>query len=385
MDERENRMASHLQALSTKGRALQFCIVGAGHGGLSMAGHLGIMGFPVHLYNRTLENLTGVRWHGGVSVTGEINGFGPVALSTNRIEEALAGSDVIMIVTPATAHRGLAEEMSAHLVDGQIILLNPGRTGGALEFQATLKRSGCKAMVVIGEAQTYIYASRAVSRSEGHIFKIKHAVPIATLPSFWIPGVLAVLNQAFPGFVAGTNVLATSFENIGAVFHPALTILNAGWIEATGGNFEYYLQGITPSIARLLERIDSERIAVATGLGIQSTTARQWLYRSYDSSGKDLYEAIQNTHSYAGIKAPSNIAHRYISEDVPMSLVPMASIGSQLGIQTPTINMVIEMGSILHQRDYWKEGRTVERLGLVGLSVKNIRQFVAGVGDLIAD
>ena len=88
-------------------------------------------------------------------------------------------------------------------------------------------------------------------------------------------------------FVAGTNVLATSLENIGAVFHPALTILNAGWIEATHGDFEYYLQGITPSVAKVLERVDEERLAVARGLGVRSMSKREWLYLSYrfDGSG----------------------------------------------------------------------------------------------------
>jgi opine dehydrogenase len=354
-------------------------VIGAGHGGLAMAGHLGIMGFPVALYNRTGDNLNGVRWHGGVKVSGEVKGFGPVQTVTTDIAEAVAGADVIMVVTPATAHRHLAEIMAPHLVDGQIVVLNPGRTGGALEFRAVLQEAKTNAAVVIAETQTFLYTSRAVSRSEGHIYKVKNAVPLATLPAYWIPDTLAVVNQAFPCFVAGNTVLSTSMENIGAVFHPALTILNAGWIEATGGDFDYYLQGITPSIAVLLEKVDAERIAVATGLGLHSATAREWLYRSYDSSGRNLHEAIHSTLCYAGIKAPPNIAHRYIFEDVPMSLVPIASIGALLGIATPTIDMVINLGSILHGRDFRSEGRTVSRLGLAGLSVKQIRQLVEGV------
>ena len=237
---------------------------------------------------------------------------------------------------------------------------------------------GVSAAVALAETQTFLYASRALSRWEAHIYRVKNAVPFATLPSFLIPEALAVLNVAFPQFVAGTNVLATSLENIGAVFHPALTIMNAGWIEATGGDFEYYLQGITPSVAKLLERIDAERLAVASALGVRSMSAREWLYLSYDSPGKDLYEAISNTGSYRGIKAPPGIDHRYISEDVPMSLVPLASLGAMLGVPTPAIGMIIQLGSILHSTDYWAVGRTVESLGLAGLTVRQIRQMVGG-------
>jgi opine dehydrogenase len=365
-----------LRAARDKGKAAVYCVVGAGNGGLSMAGHLGIMGFEVRLYNRTDSKLAAVRWRGGIEVEGAVEGFGPVALATSDMAAAIEGADVVMVATPSTAHRSLARLMAGSLVDGQVVVLNPGRTGGALEFRKALFDSGLVARPVLAEAQTFIYASRVVSRQRGHIFRVKNGVPLAALPSYWTPPVLGILDQAFPQFVAGGNVLATSMENIGAIFHPALTILNAGWIEATGGDFDYYSQGITPSVAVILQRMDDERLAVARALGVRSVSAREWLYLSYDSSGADLYEAIRNTSSYVGIKAPSTIDHRYISEDVPMSLVPISSIGSMLRVPTPTIDMIVELGSILHGRDYASEGRTVERLGIAGLSVRQIHSLV---------
>lgn len=380
--ERNISVLTGLRTAAAKGAKLSFCVAGAGNGGLAMAGHLGIMGFPVRLYNRTDSELAGVRWHGGIEVEGEVQGFGPIAVATSDIREAVAAADVVMVVTPATAHAPLARQMAPFLSDGQIVLLNPGRTGGALEFRKVLADLGVQARPVIAEAQTFLYASRALTRHKAHIFRIKNEVPIATLPSFWIPETLAVIRQAFPQFTAGGNVLATSMENIGAVFHPALTSLNAGWIEATQGDFEYYLQGITPSIAQVLGKVDEERLDVARALGVRSVSAREWLYLSYDSPGKDLYEAIHNTKAYKGIMAPHDIAHRYIWEDVPMSLVPIASIGALLGVPTPTLDMVIRLGSLLHGRDFATEGRTVERLGLAGLSLKDIHRIVADADGL---
>ncbi|HUJ75099.1 MAG TPA: hypothetical protein VL359_09580, partial [bacterium] len=80
---REERLAARLRSLRDKGSAVCYCVLGAGHGGLAMAGHLGILGYPVHLYNRTTENLDGVRWHGGIKVAGAVTGFGPVARATS--------------------------------------------------------------------------------------------------------------------------------------------------------------------------------------------------------------------------------------------------------------------------------------------------------------
>ena len=67
---------------------------------------------------------------------------------------------------------------------------------------------------------------------------------------------------------------------------------------------------------------------VAAALGIRGNTAREWLYLAYDAAGKTLHDAMRANPGYSGIRAPGVIEHRYISEDVPMSLVPIASIGT---------------------------------------------------------
>ncbi len=369
-------IVEHLGQVAGKQKDISWCVVGAGNGGIAMAGHLGLLGFRVQMYNRTDEHLNAIRWYKGIEIEGAVTGFGRVLMASSHIDETVAGVDVIMIVTPSTAHYSLATLMAPYLRDGQIVVLNPGRTGGALEFRASLERANCTARVVVVEAQTFIYASRMLSRNKARIFSVKNGVPVSALPSFLTPAVLKVLDVAYPQFIAGSNVLATSLENIGAVFHPALTLLNAAWIESTGGDFEYYLQGISPSVGRVLQAIDDERLALARALGIRTVSAREWLYLTYDAVGSDLCSAIQATTSYAGIKAPRTIDHRYIWEDVPMSLVPMASIAAMYGVPTPTIDLTIDLANLMHGKDYRANGRTVRTLGIEGLSVEELHKLV---------
>ncbi len=118
-----------------------------------MAGHLGILGYPVTLYNRTDEKLDGVRWRGGIKVDGAVSGFGPVRKATSDVREAVAEADVVMVVTPATAHHDLAAAMAPCLRDGQLVVLNPGRTGGALEFRRVFREEGMRARIVLAETQ----------------------------------------------------------------------------------------------------------------------------------------------------------------------------------------------------------------------------------------
>ncbi len=367
--------------LSKDNEQLKFCVLGAGHGGLAMAGHLAINGFKVRLYNRSRNRILPVIKRKGIKVEGEVKGFGKVEIASNNIEECLEETDVLMVVVPATAHSSIAEVCAPHLKENHVVILNPGRTGGALEFLNTLKEQGVKEFPFIAEAQTFLYASRALGPAHAKIFSVKNSVPLATLPAYWIPGILKIINRAFPQFIPGDNIFKTSLENIGAIFHPALTIMNAAWIEETHGDFEYYIQGASPSVAIVLERLDKERLEVAGALGIKVMSSRAWLYTAYSAAGKNLYEAIQDNPGYLGIKAPDRLHHRYIDEDVPMSLVPIASIGDMLKVETPTIKSFIHIASLLRGIDFLETGRTVEKLGIKGMSIKDIR-LLAVAGEI---
>jgi opine dehydrogenase len=355
-----------------------FAVLGAGHGGLAMAGHLAHMGFRVNLWNRTAERIEHIQLRGGIGLEGDVEGEGRIELATSDMKEAVANAKVIMVAVPANAHRDVATALADAVHEGHIIVLNPGRTGGAIEVRNVLSKKGVGAEVTVAEAQTFLYTSRRIEPSSAHIFEIKNEVAVAALPAYRTPEVVKTLRVAFPQFIPGDNVLRTGLENVGAIFHPGVMILNSARVESTHGNFQYYLEGITPSVAQILEAMDRERGQVADAVGIRTHTAREWLYLTYGSPGRDLYQAIQSTPGYKGIMAPAHLNHRYILEDVPMSLVPIVSIGEMFGVKTPTIRAMIQLASLIHGQDFWKEGRTVERLGIKGMSVKEIRFLAVG-------
>jgi len=365
----------------TKKKRTVFAVLGAGHGGLATAGYLALKGFEVRLFNRTPDRLEPIRRRGAIELIAhdgeEIpRGSGPLKLATSDMKEAIAGADVIMVVVPATGHAWLAEQMAPHIKDGQIIVLNPGRTGGALEVHHIFRQKAIQADVIIAETQTFLYASRAVNPAQVQIFRVKNSVPVAAIPAYRTPDVINALSPAFSQFIPGDNVIKTGMDNIGAVFHPAVTVLNSARIESTRGDFEYYVDGITPSVAKVLEEIDKERVAVGAAMGFRCITAREWLYIAYDAAGQTLHDAIRANRGYYGITAPPHLHHRYITEDVPMSLVPIASLGEMLGSPCPAICTVIHMANIMHGCDYWETGRTAEKLGLAGLDIQEIRRLV---------
>lgn len=358
----------------------KFCVLGAGNGGLAVAGHLVLKGFQTTIFNRSQFRLSAVRARGGIELEGAVEGFAPIELATTDAGEAIREADVLMVVVPANGHRFMAERTAPHLRDGQVVLLNPGRTGGAIEFRNVLREEGCQADVMVAEAQTFIYASRAMNPAQVKIFRIKNSIPVAALPAKDTAAVLTLVRQAFPEFIPAPTVLNTSLDNIGAVFHPTLTILNAARIENTRGDFQYYIEGNSPSASLLLEALDQERVAVAKACGVDAISARDWLELAYDASGSNLYQAMQNNEGYYGINAPPTLQTRYLTEDVPMSLVPIASLGEQFGVPVPTFKAFIHLASLIHGTDYWAEGRTVERLGVQNLSAEQLHLLVTSGG-----
>ncbi len=126
--------------------AEKYTVFGAGHGGKAMAAHLALMGAEVALWNRTFEHISIIKKRGGIeleSTEGGPHGFGKIDLVTADICEAVEFAQVIMVVVPSSAHADVAKATAPYLKDGQIVILHPGRTLGALEFAKVIRDQGC--------------------------------------------------------------------------------------------------------------------------------------------------------------------------------------------------------------------------------------------------
>lgn len=352
-------------------------ILGAGNGAHAFAGDLALRGYPVRLYNKFENEITALQNARGVTCEGVVEGFGALELITTDIAPVVTNADLIFVVVPANAHAFMAEVCAPYLRDDQVIILNPGRTGGALEFRNVLRARGVTARVLVAEAQTLLYTCRLSAPARVRITMVKHSVTLAALPARDTARVLERLNPLFPQFVAANDVLETGLDNIGAMFHPTTTILSVGRIES-GVPFEFY-RDMTPSIARCIEAMDAERLAVARAFGVRAQSACEWLARSYDGiTGNTLYERIQSNAAYHGIAAPRTIDTRYMWEDVPTGLVPMVALGRIASVPMPAWEGLTNVACALLGRDFWNEGRNARRLGIEGMDVAGVKRLVGG-------
>lgn len=345
-------------------------ILGAGNGGCAAAADLTRRGFAVRLYGRSAA-LQPIRERGGIAYSGVLGeGFAPLAHVAEAVGEAVRGADLVMVVAPMMAHAGLAAAVAPHLSPDQVLLMAPGHT--ALHVPAVLRRHGVRRPVAC-ETTTLPYACRLVAPATVRVALEVRRLVFAAFPARQTEALRSRVAEVYPAVSPAGNVLETVFLYMNAIHHPPATLANAGRIECTGGDYCHYFEGITPAVGRLIDRLDAERRAVAAALGVRTEPFVEYFYRmGYTTAAAraagTAYEAFHQSEPDRWIKAPPSLAHRYLDEDVPYGLVPLAHLGRLAEMPTPTMDALIHLASVVKGIDYMREGLTLERLGLAGVS-----------------
>lgn len=335
--------------------SLDVTIVGGGHQGLAMAAHLSMCGLKIGLWNRTRDNIRDIIVSNKIYCSGIYNGQALIAKASDNIDSVL--SNVIMVTTPSSAHKDIARLLAPRINDTFTVILNPGRTFGALEFKKILIENGCEVLPNIVETQTIVYTCRRMEENNVRIYAMKKNVKITSLNSDKETTFNILPAPIKPYFIYVDNYFDVTLSNMGMILHCAPVLLNIGWIENSRVDFKYYYEGITPTIADLIQRMDDERIAVGKAAGVNLETITDWLKRTYELTGNDLYECLRNNIFYKDIDAPKTLQHRYIEEDVPNGLCAIESMGKAYGVDVSIISMVIDLADNIMKKKYRLIGR----------------------------
>lgn len=330
-------------------------VISTGNAGQAMAGYFAHKGYSVSLYAREQERVDMFATN-RLCLRGIVNTEAEVRVISCHMDEVLEDAALVMVTTPAQYHEIVARAMAPFLKDGQIVVLNPGRTLGTYVFDKALREGGCKTDAIVAETNSLIFTCRSTKTGCAEIYAIKRGVQVAAHLPECTAVVTESLRPVFSDIASAPSVLHTGLANIGMVFHPVPILMNITRVEAKE-NFLYYREGITPLVADVLERLDHERVAVAAALGVNVPCAKEWLKRSYGSCGDSLYACLQNTGPYKAVKAPMEIDTRYVQEEIPAGCVPVSCLGKRIGVGTPVIDSTIHWAGTVFGRNYFEEGR----------------------------
>jgi opine dehydrogenase len=199
--------------------------------------------------------------------------------------------------------------------------------------------------------------------------KLRAGLFVAELPSSGTDQLYEMLRGVYPAVEKAESVFQTTLQNGNPVIHPAVTLLNAGLIERTHGAFLFYEEGVTPSVGRLIEAVDRERLAIADALGVRVLSEPALGVVQGYMDEENYSTGYSTAPGFLGIGAQNALNHRYLTEDVGYGLVFLTDLARHLEVPTPVMDSVIAMASVVLARDFRGEGRrTLATLGLADLS-----------------
>ncbi len=356
-----------------------YLVLGAGNGGCAMAAELALLGRNPVLFDhvRFDHQLTSLRAAGGVLVESRVvhfaggigNHFAPLQRITNDLA-TVAEVDVVIVVVPGQHHVALAEQVLPYLRPGQIVLLNPGGVGGALVWAAMLKRAGVEG-VLLAQAADLLYAGFRTPEAKVVVADKKKQAFLGVFPNRERAQVMQRLAEDFPEFTPAANVLEAGLQGPGMLLHPLPMLMNAVRIDREAP-LTYNSYDITPSVARAVEALDRERMSIVAALGGTVKPIQAILTDYYGVVGEGFLDTVLKVPAYQNASAPRDFHHRYIAEEVPTQLVPAATLGRLLGIETPVMDATIGLASAVAGVNHAKDGWTLKRLGLSGVTAATL-------------
>jgi len=351
---------------------MNVAVIGSGNGGMAVAFDWAQHGHRVALYAPTAhaDNIDAVRANGGITGQGRLEGFAPVAYCGTDVAAAMADVEAVFVVSPAFATESLARDVAPHLRLGMTVVVCPGSCAGALAFRRAAGVPIEDDTVVVGETSTLPYAARADGTGAVRVFhRFDHGLFAAAVPRSQNDRLLAVLRQVYPATVEAASMFQTTLQNGNPVIHPAVTLTNAALLERTGGDFRFYEDGITPGVGRLIEAVDRERIAIAAAIGVTILSEPDLGVEQGYMTESNYTTGYSTAPGFLGIKAPDQLASRYLTEDVGWTLVLFTDLARRLGLPTPVMDSIIEITATVLGQDLRSQApRTLHSLGLDGLS-----------------
>lgn len=344
---------------------MNISVLGAGNAGCAVAADLTMKGHNVKLIKTSNkmhdENFKFMQENEGKIVLLE-NGEEKktkIKLVTKNIKE-IENSEVIIIYIQTRYHEDLIKRIAQYLNKNQIVIINPGYLSTAYMIKYCNKEN----MPIVVEAESSFIDCRILEPGMIKVSFRNVRNPIGVYPqekTEYVKNKLECLNYNLEYL----SSVEAALHNPNLIVHTVGAIMSIPRIEKTNGDYCMYHEVFTPSVWKILEKLDIEKMNILERLGFKRLPyVEACKYRNSlddDRDAKEVFFWYANMPD--AVKGPTVVDSRYIAEDVPQGLVMLESLGKILGITTPICTSLIEIAIAALGRDLREEGRTIDRLG----------------------
>ena len=347
---------------------LKITICRCGNGAHACAALMSRQGHEVTVFSPLKEEIRKFRknYEENKGLDAVIVGEEEKGLTISRItddpETALKETDLVFVTVPAFAHEAVLGCLKRHVNRSALIAMMPCRGMIELEFDHFWNEVHMIAF------QTLPWSCRKEKMgARVNIKGIKEKIQAASYPSglsnLFFRQLEELLNMRIERV---RSALTLTFANIGQIFHPGIMyglFKEEPFREYGEHEIPLFYQGVTEEGAGILEGL-SEEIRQA-GEAFQAVmpdietdrilTPREWILDSYEDVIEDkssLAAMLRTNQAYKGIQVPVkrtergtfrvDYSARYITEDVPYSLLVTRTLAKMAGVETPLMDQVIE-------------------------------------------
>jgi opine dehydrogenase len=351
---------------------MKVAVLGGGHGCYAAAADLAQAGHEVRLWRRDGAALAPVVEAGGIVLVDERGRREvAIAMATADLGAALAGAELIVVPSPATAQIDIARAMSPHLQGGQVVFLPPG-TFGSYVMAWIVREQGSRAEVMWAETGTLPYLARKLGPREVRVTIRAVRLPTGVYPARRAEEALAVIGRAYPAVHGCGDALSGALMNAGPVIHPPLMVMNAAPLQHFD-RWDIHAEGTQPAVRAVTDRLDLERIAVREALGYGAPhypladhyANDRWMYGDAHKKLVDSGDWREHIDLHT---------HRYVTEDTELGLAFLASVARWCGVDAPIAQGLLAVTGGFLGRDLRRGPRTLEALGLGGLDRAGLQQ-----------
>ena len=335
-------------------------VIGAGSTGHAVAGIMSMRGFQVtfHDDDRFRSRLDAVKDLGFIQLRGKIRGFGTPVKVTTDPAEAVRDAEVIFVDVPADRHEEIARRIAPFVEDGQHILIIPGNLGSFI-FRRVFNEMGITANVTLTEKEGNFCPCRLTAPAEVTVgLPLKLKGKVASLPSSDTERVLKALEGVVE-YSANQNVFEGVINAGNVINHIASTVLSTAEIDHKGDKYTLFKYAFTPSVVHCIRKISEERNAVIEAMGMTVHGNPTGMIDKV----LHLDEHPEINVFYEYMDGPNSVDHRYLHEDCGCGGAFALSVAERLGMDMPVLRAFLGVAGALNDRDYIRDGRTLENLG----------------------
>lgn len=274
---------------------------------------------------------------------------------------AMDGADCVVIAVPAYGHRAVMDAAAPHVRPAQTMVVSAQYSLSALYLRDLLNRRFIEVPIVAWG--TTVVMGRRTGAAEVAVLTVRASVDVATVPGARSPAGLQTCRALFGDrFHPRANLIAIHLSNVNPQAHLANALCNLTRMEK-GEAWDNY-GGLTSTVSRLVESLDTERLALAGAFGVPVRTMREHMSRSFHLPLMPLADAAREVVARGGSPGPSTLEARWILEDLPFGIVPQIALADSAGVGVPLHRAGLALFSALLGRDIASQNDLLSQLPL---------------------